>query len=82
MLRRLTILSVFSLLILTMSGCLIIGAKDSNVRDRVAVVESRLDHLERINGVTPPPQQTGYTDGFATTTQMAEMRSGSRVVPR
>jgi len=63
-----------------MSGCLIIGAKDSNVRDRVAVVESRLDHLERINGVAPPPQP-GH-DGFATTTQMAEMRSGSRGAPR
>ena len=49
-LRRIALISVIGLIGLTTPGCLMIGVggKDSNVRDRVAVLESRLDNLERL----------------------------------
>ena len=50
MLRKILLISIIGLTCFTIPGCLMIGVggKDSNVRDRVAVIESRLDNLERL----------------------------------
>jgi len=82
MLRRIAVFSVMGILCFSMSGCLIIGAKDGDVRDRVSVVESRLDNLERLYAGAPPSQQYGQTEDFASTAQIAEARVGNRTAPR
>ena len=83
MLRRTVFFSVIGLFCFTASGCLIIGAKDGNVSTRVAVIESRLDNLERLYATTPPQQQQyGQAEGFVPSTQIAETRAGSRIAPR
>ena len=82
-LRRLAVFSVIGLLCFSATGCLIIGAKDGNVSNRVAVIESRLDNLERQYATSSlPQQQYGQSDNSATSTQIAETRAGSRIAPR
>ena len=94
MLCRIAIVFIIGLFCFSSQGCLVIGAKngDGDVIDRVAVIESRLDNLERVyasSSPQPPQQQTlqaqhhyEQTDGFATTTQVAETRAGSRIAPK
>jgi len=83
--------AVFCLMFLSLPGCLIIGAKsDGNVSNRVAVIESRLDNLEQLYAASSPQhldaqqfgQQYGQSSGDATSSQLAEAHSGSRIAPK
>jgi hypothetical protein len=64
-LRRFLIFGTCYLFLLSASGCLIIGknseSRDSEARDRVAKVESRLENLERMCGMPTPGQQDPAT---------------------
>ena len=91
MLRRIIASVVFCLIVLSLPGCLVIGAKnDGNVSERVAIIESRLDNLERLYATSSPQQQDaqqfgqqyGQQSGYATSSQLAEARSGSRVAQK
>ena len=59
-LRCFLILGACCLFLFSASGCLIIGknseARDSEARDRVSKVESRLENLERMCGMPAPGQ--------------------------
>ena len=71
-LHRFLIIGTCCLFLLSASGCLIIGAKDGDVRDRVSKMESRLENLERMCGMPTPGQQDP-----ATNTQYAAQSANS-----
>ena len=91
-LRRIAVLLVVGLFYISVSGCLIIGNKggDADMRDRVAILESRLDNLEQVHATkpSPPPPPSQHfepSDGLVTpvtSPQMAEARAGSRLASR
>ena len=81
------IFGVCCILVFPVSGCLIIGAKDGDVRDRVSKMESRLDHLERVYAGASPAQSEQYASAqpaasFSQFEIQPEIPDGVAVSPR
>jgi len=80
--RWIVVFAVIGLFCFSASGCLIIGAKDGDVRDRVSKLESRLDSLECQYATLSSPRQNEHEEGFAASNQVADSHVTNKVTPK